>query len=151
VTDSSTNATLRAAEALGDPDRLFDLAQVRFFMAAAEAYGYERRRREERTPSRLSYLAGFETGYRQRVTEENAAYPPEPMRLVTTHAQDAVRVHRERVGVDVVAPREGDWPGGDADTAMARYGWDADRDESEPLKVSVRTRTERGRLVWADQ
>jgi hypothetical protein len=121
----------RLSVALDDPDRLFTQAEVAFLRSAAQAYGYELRRREEREPDPLSYRAGLEAGYRQRVAEENGEYPPEPVRLVTTAGQDAVMVHRKRVGVDVVAPRESDFAGlGDAYVAELRQRWALDETPS---------------------
>lgn len=76
MTDSTGSAYARLVEALNDPDRLYDRAQLAFFMASAVRWGYELRTDEEREPDGLSYAAGFDAGYRQRVAEENAAYPP---------------------------------------------------------------------------
>lgn len=72
----------------------------------------------------LMWQDGYAAGYRARVAEENAAYPPEPHKLVTTAGQDAIRVHRARAGVDIVEPREGDFPGYGIEHVRAmKDGW----------------------------
>ncbi|MET0425015.1 MAG: hypothetical protein ABW046_14115 [Actinoplanes sp.] len=110
----------RAEAALADPARLFDQAQVRFLMAAAEAYGYEKRRREEQEPAALSYWGGHADGYRQRVAEENAAYPPPPYGgLTASMREETRRIYRKRSGADVIGPRPGDFVG-QGDDAVTR-------------------------------
>lgn len=63
-------------------------------------------------PADLIWQAGYEAGWWARVAQENAAYPPEPMRLATTAAQDAVSVHRSRMRVDERYERPDDHMGG---------------------------------------
>lgn len=60
----------------------------------------------------MAWRAGWLRGYWDRVAEENAAYPPERMRVVTSAAQDAIIVHRARMLVDSPAARENDYTGG---------------------------------------
>ncbi len=128
MTHHNGSALERAVEALGDPARLFTLEQVQFFMAAAQAYGY-RRAAEDQAPGRLSFEHGRQVGYRERVAEEEASYPPVPWRLVSSYRQDAREVHRARSRVDERYEREGDWPGGGDDPdecrqrALAAFMW----------------------------
>lgn len=94
---------------LGDPDATWTTSQVAFLLATdrrwvAEALAVD--------PPELSFAAGHAAGYRDRVAEENAAYPPSPFRVVTSAGEDAIRVHRSREGVDAPGPREGDYQGG---------------------------------------
>jgi len=124
--DSTGGALERAAEALGDPDRLFTLEQVQFFRAAAQAYGYELRRREERVPDALSYEAGYQAGYRQRCAEENAARPS-PRVFDRAAIEGFGRVLGERAAAR--ADRAQRWPGaGDnreaaRERALAEFMW----------------------------
>jgi hypothetical protein len=72
----------RMRDALADPDRLFTHAEMVWTTTAliAAALGWERERvAETEGPDPLSYAAGVLDGYRQRVQEENAAYPPPPI------------------------------------------------------------------------
>jgi hypothetical protein len=102
----------RLVEALADPDHQFTSAQVAFLMGTAARWAREDRDGE---PGPETFEAGRRAGYLERCAEENAAYPPEPYYVVTSAGQDAIRVHRSRMGVDVVEPREGDHPGGPVD------------------------------------
>jgi hypothetical protein len=134
----------RLIEALTDPDRLYDRDQLAHLMTTAVRWGYELRTDEEQEPDPLSWHAGYLAGYRQRQAEENAAYPPPRLHVVTTAGQDAIRVHRARAGVDVVAPRPDDYRGGPVAV------WDADRPDPVPDRSSVKVRTERGVCVWKE-
>lgn len=107
----------RLAAALVDPDHVFTAGQVTFLMATAARWGRES---VEGEPSPLTYAAGLTDGYRARVAEENAAYPPEPTRLATSASADAVRVYRKRMGVDRRYRRRADYRGGPVPV------WDAD-------------------------
>lgn len=121
---SGDDATARLVAALSDPDYVFNRDQLVHIMAAAMRWG---------EIDALSYEHGREAGYQQRVAEENAAYPPEPMRVVTTAAQDAVLVHRSRTGVDSGLPRENDYMGGPVPA------WDADSPDPDDLGPSACT------------
>lgn len=93
----------------------FDRAQVADLISRALACS---------EPAELIWAAAWEAGYWARVAEENAAYPPERLRLVSSAGEDAIRVHRAREGVDVVEPREGDFQGIGVDAVRAmRGGW----------------------------
>jgi hypothetical protein len=96
VTDDTGDAFARMLDAMRDPDRTFTWEQMAYFMA-----------RERR----WAYGAGYAEGYRRRTDDDNAAYPPEPYHLASSLGSDAVQVYRKRHGVDVVAPRDNDFPG----------------------------------------
>jgi hypothetical protein len=99
-------AKLRAAS-MGEPVT-FTAAQAVYLMGAAAQWA---RDVVDGEPSKLSYRAGYEAGYRARVAEENAAYPPPPYDLAPSARSNTIAVHRSRSGVDVVEPREGDFQG----------------------------------------
>ncbi len=94
---------------LTDPNATFTSGQVAYLMATSGRWARES---IEGEPSKLSFEAGRQAGYRERVAEENAAYPPTPHHVTTSAGEDAIRVHRSRMGVDAPGPREGDYTGG---------------------------------------
>jgi hypothetical protein len=112
ITADSPTATDRLVAKLQAAARgehvTFSPAQAAYLMGASAQWA---RDVADGEPSPLSYRAGFEAGYRARVAEENAAYPPPPYSLVSTAREDARRVHRIRTGADVAEPREGDFQG----------------------------------------
>jgi len=142
VTDSSKTPIGRLIDALNDPARLFEPEQVAFLMASAYRWGYETRRDEERTPDVLSWHAGHDAGYRQRVTEENATYPA-PAVFSAGELDALVRIQGARAAAR--ADRSQVYAGGPVPT------WDADRpDHVPPSNVSVRVNTRGPRCEWAD-
>lgn len=111
----------RLAAALADAGHLFTAEQVAYLMATASRWGRES---VEGEPSPLTYAAGLADGYRARVAEENAAYPPEPHQVTSSAGADAVRVYRRQAGVDVVEPRLDDFHGLGSDyVAELRQRW----------------------------
>ncbi len=101
--------TARLIAKLADPDAVFTSGQVAYLMGTSGRWAREA---IEGEPSPLSFEAGRLAGYRERVAEENAAYPPAPHHVTTSAGEDAIRVHRSRMGVNVSGPREGDYTGG---------------------------------------
>ena len=102
------SATDRLIAKLNDPNATFSRSQVAYLMGAS---GQWARDVVDGEPSPLSFRAGWEAGYRARVAEENAAYPPEPMSVLPPQRETTIAVYRGRAGVDVVGPREGDFQG----------------------------------------
>jgi hypothetical protein len=74
--DTPSSPVQRMIDALRDPTSTFTADQVAWLMATAARWAREA---VEEEPSPLSYAAGFDAGYRARVDEENAAYPPAPI------------------------------------------------------------------------
>jgi hypothetical protein len=88
----TADAADRLQAALTDPDRTYTPEQVAYLMAAAARWAREDRDGE---PDPLSYAAGHADGYRQRVAEENAGYPPPPYGVAeTVQVADARRGRR---------------------------------------------------------
>lgn len=83
----------RLIAALADPGHLFTAEQVAFLMGTAARWAREA---VEDEPSPESYAAGFEAGYRSRVDEENAAYPPPPIFVAGEWVRAAERVAARR-------------------------------------------------------
>lgn len=114
----------RLMEALADPDYLFTRAQVAFLMATAARWAREDRDRE---PGPETYEAGRRDGYRQRVAEENAAYPPPPIAGWDGVLKMIDQVdYRRRCDAEARRRRPGDYRGGPVPV------WDADRPDVEP-------------------
>src|SRR4051812_43743198 len=106
---SPDTPTDRMVAALTDPDTVFSRDQLAHILDTVLRWTREDRDGE---PDPLSYRAGVLAGYRQRLAEENAAYPPPPFGVSTTAGYDAVQVHRKRMGVDRRYRRRDDHPGG---------------------------------------
>lgn len=142
MTDSTGPAYARMVEALRDPHRLYDGAQLAFFMAAAMRWGYELRTEEEQAPDALSYWAGHDAGYRQRVAEENAAYPPVKV-FSAANLRDLADVRDARAAAD--ASREQRYAGGPVPD------WGASRPDPDDLGPSgLRWRPGAGLAVRRD-
>lgn len=142
--DSSGNATARMVDALTDPDRLFEPVQLAFFMAAAMRWGYELRTDEE-APDPLSWRAGYDAGYRARVAEENAAYPPPPVFSAEAVAS-ADRILTARF--DAAADMRQRWAGGTAEQAMQQFMWEATRPDPKPSPGALYVRPDGS---WDDE
>ncbi len=104
----SAERTARLVAKLNDPNARWTSGQVAYLMGVAAEWA---RDVIDGEPSPMAWRAGYDAGYQARVAEENAAYPPEPYRVVTSAGQDAVRVYRARESVDAPGPREGDFQG----------------------------------------
>lgn len=89
----------RVAEALRT-QATFTRAQVASLMAAAMRWGYELRDDEDR---------GYQAGYRTRVAEENATYPP-PLSFTFGRWYDQA-VERQKADAAAGLPRPHDFPG----------------------------------------
>jgi hypothetical protein len=127
LTADNPTATDRLIDKLHDPAAVYSSSQVAYLMGVAAQWS---RDIIDGEPSPLTYRAGFAAGYRARVAEENAAYPPEPLHLTTTARQDAVAVYRSRIGVDTVVPRPEDFGGLGAEyVAELRERWALDGDD----------------------
>lgn len=137
------------AEAVADPDRLFTQQQMLHLVSLAFGGPEEM----------LAYEAGRLAGYRQRVEEENAAYPPPPYLIV-----QGIRVRGDQAAArKSAAAADGertDHPGGRVDdwgpvipgvggTLMHTSGGAASFPDLDG--VSVRVRTVAGRCVWAEE
>lgn len=121
ATTSTDRLVAKLRDAAAGRPVTFSAAQAAYLMGAAAQWA---RDVADGEPSPLSYRAGFEAGYRARVAEENAAYPPEPYDLRSSAGEDARRVHRIRSGVDVVEPRPEDFQGyGPEYVAELRERW----------------------------
>lgn len=148
MTDSSGDAYARLADALTDPDRLYDRGQLAFLMASALRWGAELTR-AEMIPDEPAYatgwLAGYEDAHAELTARAAAPYPPPPYLIV----------HGVKIGGDQVAERArvaGDrsqrWAGGTADEAMARFMWEPDRPDFEVAPGRLYVRMHAGSIVW---
>lgn len=100
------DATAALIAKLKNPRALFNREQVAFLMSTAGRWG-----REQAEWDSPAYRAGFEAGYRARVAEENASYPPARHSVVTSAGGDAIRAYRARMRVDERYTRPNDFPG----------------------------------------
>lgn len=96
-------ATERLVAKLNNPRAVFTRDQVAFLLGTSARWAREV---AEEEPSDLSYRAGYDAGYRARVDEENASYPP-PQIFVAGGWMERVDYRRE-CDRAAVAPREGD-------------------------------------------
>lgn len=112
--------TDRLIDALSDPNRLFTPAEVAYLMSTAGRWGHDARA-DESEPDPLSAAAGWDAGYRARVAEENAAYPPVPVFVAGQWADRAD--YRAACDAAASVPRTEDYLGGPVPV------WDADRPE----------------------
>ncbi len=134
----------RLQAALTDPDRMYTPDQVAYLMAAAARWAREDRDGE---PDPLSYAAGLQDGYRQRVAEENAGYPPPPYGAVELDRVGDAR--RRRRAWDAAARagrrRRGDHKGGPVrvwpSTWCGQYDADTLPAEHPPHVVEPNTET----------
>jgi hypothetical protein len=76
ATTGEPSAIERMVTALADPGHLFTREQVAYLMATAARWAREV---VEGEPSPLTYAAGYDAGYRARVAQENADWPPPPI------------------------------------------------------------------------
>ena len=137
--DTHTSVHSPQASALADPDRMFTAAQVADLMATAGRWGREA---VEDEPSELSWRAGFEAGYRERVDEENRGHPASPVFTFGEWLATAeVQAYRERIAAD----RTQRYAGGPVEV------WEATRpDHVPPRDVSVRVVRSGAGWVWRD-
>lgn len=105
--DRAADRAARIAAALTDPAAVFTAAQVADLMATAARWGRES---VEGEPSPDSYQAGYTAGYRARMADENAAYPPPPIHFGGVWIDQAD--HRRRAHEDALRRRRGDYRGG---------------------------------------
>jgi hypothetical protein len=95
--DTTTTGWDRLAAALTDPDHLFTPDQVAYLMATAGRWAQEAAGVES---PEMTYAAGYQAGYRARCAEENAAYPPPPILVISDSAGHKVWMdqveHRRR-------------------------------------------------------
>lgn len=88
----------RAMAALLDPHATFTPDQLSWYMGEAARWAYE---------------AGFDEGYRARVAEENAAYPPAPTLVISDSDGHKVWMdqvdYRRRCDAEALRPRRTDF------------------------------------------
>jgi hypothetical protein len=102
--------TERLAAKLQDPNATFTRDQLIYVAASMARWAREA---VEGEPSPLAYAAGFDDGYRARVAEENAAYPPERDPVVVGLVGFIDRAdYRRRCDAEASQPRPGDFQGG---------------------------------------
>lgn len=131
----------RLVEALNDPDRLYDRTQLAYLMAFMFDAGYTLRADED-APDALSWRAGYDAGYRQRVAEENARRPS-PQIFHADVLAGMLRVQGERAAAR--ADRTQRYAGGPVEV------WEADRPDYVPPDVPVKVRMFAGSVRWADE
>jgi hypothetical protein len=113
----------RLQAALADPDHLFTREQVAYLMGEAARWAREA---VEGEPSELSWRSGYEAGYRARVAEENAEYPPPPVSIGGRWVDQVT--YRRQCDADGRRRRRGDYRGGPVREWGPSWCGDADAD-----------------------
>jgi hypothetical protein len=117
--DTPSGPVQRMMAALQDPTSTFTSDQVAYLMATAARWAREA---VEVEPSPLAYAAGFDAGYRARVTEENDEYANQMLIFNAGEHVTALERKKLRDRSDAVAliSRTSDHPGGPVDWETGR-------------------------------
>lgn len=151
MTDSSGNAYARLADALTDPDRLYEREQLAFLMATAWRWGAEAAR-AEMIPDEPAYGAGWVAGYEDAHAELTARaaapYPPPPYLI-----SQGVKIGGDQMAerARVAGDRTQRWAGGTAAEAMARFMWDADRPDPVVPPGRLYVKMHAGSVIWDEE
>lgn len=138
---SARTATDRLVMALTDPDRLWTGTELAYLMSVAGRWGYDAAVAEH-SASPVSWAAGVEQGYRQRVAEENATYPdPAVFSAAELAALGAVRAARAAADAD----RTQRYAGGPVPD------WGPSRGAITLPSISVEVVRSGSTYVWKDQ
>lgn len=134
----SAGVTINMIEAMAGQDS-FSRSQVAYLAAVFMDLGAQVRSAADRAELEASRAANF------------VPVPTREARIALRTA--AMAEQAEITWLRRTGEERTDWPGGDKQSALSRFGWDADRPDHVPLAgVSVKVReVGRGRYAWKDE
>lgn len=134
----SAGVTLNMIEALRTQES-FTGEQMAYMLAVGMDLGAQVRSAADRAELEASRAANF---------------VPEPTREARIALRSAAMAEQAEITwLRRTGEERTDWPGGSGESALSRFGWDADRpDHVPPAGVSVKVReVGRGRYAWKDE